>query len=174
MFAKPRCRYPPSIANSTFSYKVGNWHASPPLRRETAVTGPSFLAAATNSVWPDNCPQDIHGPFGGPNLFFFPPARRGLRGTPTSYSKERATAEVEFRNFRWGFLKYWKKLPAPVDILSSVNVFKKVGENLDTLRQCIPIYKSQVKCKINWERRSKVFLPTNHSSCKAENLMLWC
>ncbi len=27
----------------------GNWHVSPLLRRETAATGPSFLAAATTS-----------------------------------------------------------------------------------------------------------------------------
>ncbi len=31
------------------SYKVGNWNASPALPRETAMTGPSFLAAATTS-----------------------------------------------------------------------------------------------------------------------------
>ncbi len=31
------------------SYKVSNWHASPPLRRETAAAGPSFLAAARTS-----------------------------------------------------------------------------------------------------------------------------
>ncbi len=29
------------------SYTVSNWHAAPPLRRETASTGPSFLAAVT-------------------------------------------------------------------------------------------------------------------------------
>ncbi len=49
LFAKPHCRYQPSRANSKISCKVGKWHASPPLRRETAATGPSFLAAATTS-----------------------------------------------------------------------------------------------------------------------------
>ncbi len=49
LFAKPRCIYQPSRANSKISYKVGNWHASPPLKRETTATGPSFLAAATTS-----------------------------------------------------------------------------------------------------------------------------
>ncbi len=34
-----------------------------------------------------------------PNLFFLPPARRGLRGHP---SKVRVTAEAEGRHFRWG------------------------------------------------------------------------
>ncbi len=50
LFAKPRCRYYPPRANSKISYLVGNWYASPPLRRETAATGPSFLAAATTSA----------------------------------------------------------------------------------------------------------------------------
>ncbi len=36
-------------ANSKIRNKVGNWHVSPPQRRETAVTGPSFLAVATTS-----------------------------------------------------------------------------------------------------------------------------
>ncbi len=44
-------------------YKVGNWHASPPLRRETAVTGLAFLAAPTASGWPEYRLQDIQGPF---------------------------------------------------------------------------------------------------------------
>ncbi len=35
-----------------------------------------------------------------PNLFFLPPARRGLEGTLTRYSKVRATAEEEGRHFR--------------------------------------------------------------------------
>ncbi len=35
-----------------------------------------------------------------PNLFFRPPARRGLRGPPSRYSDVRATAEGESRHFR--------------------------------------------------------------------------
>ncbi len=49
LFAKPGCRYQPSRANSKISYTVGSWHASPSLRRETAATAPSFLAAVTTS-----------------------------------------------------------------------------------------------------------------------------
>ncbi len=56
LFAKPRCKYQPSTANSKISFKVDNWHVSPPLRRETG--------AATTSGWPDCRLQDIHGPFG--------------------------------------------------------------------------------------------------------------
>ncbi len=37
----------PSTAKPNVSYKVDNWHASPTLQRETAATGPSFLAAVT-------------------------------------------------------------------------------------------------------------------------------
>ncbi len=62
---------------------VSNWHASPPLRRETAATGPSFLAAATTSGWPHCLLQDIQGPFWyWSELVFLRPARRGLRGHP--------------------------------------------------------------------------------------------
>ncbi len=43
-------------ANSNVSYKVGNWHASFPLRKETA--------AVTTSGWPDYRLQDMQGPFG--------------------------------------------------------------------------------------------------------------
>ncbi len=49
LFAKPRCRYQPSRANSKISYTIGNWYASPHLRRKTAATESSFLAAATTS-----------------------------------------------------------------------------------------------------------------------------
>ncbi len=41
--------YQPSTTNSKISFTVGNWHASPTLRRETAASGPSFLAGTTTS-----------------------------------------------------------------------------------------------------------------------------
>ncbi len=50
----PRCRYQTTRANSKISYKAGNWHSSPPLRREAATIEPSFLAAAKGSGSPDN------------------------------------------------------------------------------------------------------------------------
>ncbi len=49
LFAEPRFRYQLSRANSKVSYKVGSWHASSPLRRQTAAAGPSFFALATTS-----------------------------------------------------------------------------------------------------------------------------
>ncbi len=126
LFAKPRCRYQPSRANSKISYKVGNWHASPPLRRETAATGPSFLAAATTSGWPDYRLQDIQGPYGyWSELVFHPPARRGLRGHPfkilqgASHRRRRGSA------FSVRVVKYWNKLSTSVVTATSVNVFKK-------------------------------------------------
>ncbi len=44
LLAKTRSRYQPFTANSKISYKVGYWHGSPSLRRETAVGRLSFLA----------------------------------------------------------------------------------------------------------------------------------
>ncbi len=88
MFAKPRCSHQQSRANSKISYNVGNWHSSSPLRRETAATGPSFLAALTTSGWLDYRLQDIHGPFGYWSEFVIPhsrsmrPKRAPLQGTP--------------------------------------------------------------------------------------------
>ncbi len=68
LFAKPRCRYQPSRANAKISYKVRNWHASPPppLRRETA---------ATTSGWPHYRLQDIQGHFGYWPELVFPSSR---------------------------------------------------------------------------------------------------
>ncbi len=66
LFAKPRCRYQPSWANSKIIYKVGNWHAS-----LTAAAGPSFVAAAGDFKILKGL-LDID-----PNLFFQPPAQRG-------------------------------------------------------------------------------------------------
>ncbi len=88
LFAKPRCRYQPSRANPKISYTVGNWHVSSPLRRETAVTGPSFLAEATTPGWPHYRLQDIQGPFGYWFELVFPSSRSTrpkiapLQGTP--------------------------------------------------------------------------------------------
>ncbi len=88
LFTKSCCTHQPSRANSKTSYNVGNWHASPPLRRETAATGPSFLAAATTSGWPDYRLQDIQRPFGCWSELVFPssrltwPKRAPLQGTP--------------------------------------------------------------------------------------------
>ncbi len=50
--------------NANVSYKVGNWHASFPLRKETA--------AATTSGWPDYRLLEIDA-----NLLVLPPARLG-------------------------------------------------------------------------------------------------
>ncbi len=51
-------------ANSTISYKVGNWLWSTPLQRETAAAGPTFFAAVTTLGWPNYHLQAINGPFG--------------------------------------------------------------------------------------------------------------
>ncbi len=64
LFAKPRGKYQPLRANSKICYKVGDWQSSPPLQRETAATGPSFLAPTTATGRPDHRIQHIHGPLG--------------------------------------------------------------------------------------------------------------
>ncbi len=61
------------------NYKAGNWHSSPPLRRETAMARPSFPAAATNSGWPYYHIHNIHGVWIR-TCFFLPPTRCGHRG----------------------------------------------------------------------------------------------
>ncbi len=67
-----------------------------------------------------------------PNLFFLPPARRGLRGHPfkvlqgASHRRRRGSA------FSVKVVKYWNKLPASVVTAPSVNVFKK---RLEEVRQ---------------------------------------
>ncbi len=73
LFANPRGRYQPSRANSKISHKVGNWYASPPPRRETAAA--TNLADLITAFKIFTGLLDID-----PNLFFLPPARRGLRG----------------------------------------------------------------------------------------------
>ncbi len=49
LFSKSRCRYQQPKAKSKISYKGGNWHWSPPLRRETKAAGASFFAAAATT-----------------------------------------------------------------------------------------------------------------------------
>ncbi len=67
-----------------------------------------------------------------PNLFFLPPARRGLRGHPykllqgASHRRRRGSA------FSVRFVKYWNKLPASVAAAPSVNVFMKGLEKVRT------------------------------------------
>ncbi len=51
LFTKPRCRHQPSRANSKICYKVGNWHASPPLQRE--ATAP--FGYWSELVFPSSC-----------------------------------------------------------------------------------------------------------------------
>ncbi len=83
-FAKPHGRDQPFRTNSTISYKVVNWHSSPPLRRETASIGSSFL----------------HGSCGcGSKLFLSFPLDTTLAETTTRCSKVRATAEREGPGF---------------------------------------------------------------------------
>ncbi len=67
-----------------------------------------------------------------PNLFFLPPARRGLRGhlfkvhQGASHRRRRGSA------FSVRAEKYWNKLPASVATAPSVNVFKKQLETVWT------------------------------------------
>ncbi len=117
-FAKPRCRYQPFRANSKISYKVGSWHASASLRRETAVE--------TTLCWPDYRLQDFQGPFGYWSELVFPPSRSmrpkraSLQGTPRCEPPPKERAGIWAR-----VVKYWNKLPASVVAAPSVNVFKK-------------------------------------------------
>ncbi len=67
-----------------------------------------------------------------PNLFFLPPARRGLRGHPF-----KVLQGVSHRRRRWSafsvrVVKYWNKLPASVVTAPSINVFKKRLEKVWT------------------------------------------
>ncbi len=67
-----------------------------------------------------------------PNLFFLPPAQRGLREHPfkvlqgASHRRRRGSA------FSVRVVKYWNELPASVVTASSVNVFKKRLEEVWT------------------------------------------
>ncbi len=140
LFAKPRGRYQPLRANS----KVDNWHSSSPLRWETAVAGPSILAAATSWGWSDNHLQDFHGPFGywselDPPSYSTLPKRAPLQGTPRLESPPKKRVGI-FREVTtvWACLvvyvkfqvsvkvvKYCKKVPSSVLSVPSVNIFTK-------------------------------------------------
>ncbi len=132
-FAKLRCRYQPFRANSMISYTVGNWHASPPLRRKTVATEPSFLVAATTSGWRHYCLQDIQGPFGYWSELVLPPSRSTrpkespLQGTPRCEPRRRRGLAFSVR-----VMKHWSKLPASAVTAHSVNVFKKRLEKVWT------------------------------------------
>ncbi len=67
-----------------------------------------------------------------PNLFFLPPARRGLRGHPFKVLQGKS----RLRRRGWGFsvrvAKYWNKLQATVVTAPSVNIFKKRLEEVWT------------------------------------------
>ncbi len=88
LLAKPRGRYQPFGANSRVSYKVGKWHSSPSLRRETIAAESSVLVKTTTSSCPDYDIQDIHGSVGcGSTLIFSrspstQPKRKPLQGIP--------------------------------------------------------------------------------------------
>ncbi len=159
LFVKPRCRYQPSRANLKISYKIGNWHASPPQRRETPVAGHSFLAAATASGWPNYNLQDIHGPLIHWSELVFPPSRSMRpKRAPRCGPKERV-------------VKYWNKLLTSVVAAASVNVFKKRLKKVWTevfphlphwLNIHLPIYlPPAVRDRTNWRNNSIVKEPVN-------------
>ncbi len=106
---------------------VGNWYSSPPLRRETAATGSSFLAAPTSMGQPDYRIQDIHGFLGCWSKLVFSHSHRGhpykvLQGT--SQHRRRGSP------FLVKVVKYWHELPASVVTAPSVNIFKKSLEKV--------------------------------------------
>ncbi len=118
LVAKPRCKYLPFRANSKINYKGGNWHSSPPLRRETA--------AATASDRPDYRIQDIQGFLGcWSELVFLPPIRRGLRGHPYKELQGKRRRQWGGSAFSVRVAKYCNKLPASVVTAPSVKIFKK-------------------------------------------------
>ncbi len=119
LFNKPRCRYQPSWAISKISYNVGNWYTSPPLRRETAGAGPSFLITPFKII---TGLLDID-----PNSFFLPLAQRSLRGHPYIVLKGASHRQRRGSAFSVRLVKYWNEVPAP-----SVNVFKKRREKVWT------------------------------------------
>ncbi len=65
------------------NYKVFNWHLSPPLRKETAASGPACFAARQLRADLITAFKIFTGLFDiDPNLTFLLPTRRGLRGHP--------------------------------------------------------------------------------------------
>ncbi len=80
LFAKPRCRYQPSRANSKLSYKLGNWHVSPLY--EERLQRRRIRADLITALKIFTGPLDVD-----PNLFFpsyrsTRPKRAPLQGTP--------------------------------------------------------------------------------------------
>ncbi len=67
-----------------------------------------------------------------PNLFFLPPARRGLRGHPFKELQDVSHRRRGGSAFSVRVVKYWNKLPASVVTATSVNVFKKRLEEVWT------------------------------------------
>ncbi len=60
-----------------------------------------------------------------PNLFFLPPARRGLRGHPFKVLQGASRLRRRGSAFSVRVVKYWNTFPASVVTVPSVNVFKK-------------------------------------------------
>ncbi len=67
-----------------------------------------------------------------PNLFFLPPARRGLRVHPFTVLQGASHRRRRGSAFSVRVVKYWNKLPASVVTARSVNVFKKRLEKVWT------------------------------------------
>ncbi len=126
LFAKPRCRCQPSRANSKVGYNVGNWQRHLPYEeRLTRLVRHSLQRRRLRAdlitaftVFKGLLDIDL-------NLFFLPPARRGLTWHPfkalhgVSHRRRRRSA------FSVRVVKYWNKLPASVVTAPSVTVLKK-------------------------------------------------
>ncbi len=67
-----------------------------------------------------------------PNLFFLPPARRGLRGHPFKLVQGASRLRRRGSAFSVRVVKYWNKLPVSVVTAPSVGVFKKRLEEVCT------------------------------------------
>ncbi len=133
LFAKPHGRYQPFRANSNIRYNFGNWLSTPPLRKETAAAGPSFLTATTTSGRPDYRMQHIYGSLWrwSELAFFSLPLVAAFGDTSTRCSKVKATAEGEGRPFRWGLWNIWLSSQLLLLQLFRQNFQEKVGESVD-------------------------------------------
>ncbi len=121
LFANSRGRYQSFTAISKVTLKVGNWHSSLHLRKETAVTGPSFLAG---SSWLPHSRYSrafwiLIRTYFSPSQSTWP-KRAPLQGTPRCSHRRRRGSAYSAR-----VVKYWNKLPASVVKAPSVNIFKK-------------------------------------------------
>ncbi len=67
-----------------------------------------------------------------PNLFFLPPAHRGLRGHPKNVLQGGSHRRRRGSSFPVMVVIYWNKLPASIVTDLSVNVFKKRLANVCT------------------------------------------